>query len=155
MKEAFEFYKPRLIEFQKNISVNDWKVKVYSITNDVKFKSYDYLDKASKELHNWLPISNSSSLPTYKMAFLIIHEAREGVWALSSWWTGGEMVETSVYFAKYTLPIVFTNSPYSDNSLLCVWELEVFVHERKAWINHILLRADDPDFKSYFNDVLK
>ncbi len=155
MKSLFDTYKPRKIEFEKLVHVGDWNVKVYSITNKEIFRSHDILKRAVSELHKWLSIPESSELSTYKMGFLIVHEAREGVWILLNWWTGGEMIETKVFFADYKNPKALVSSPYGVNSLLCVWELEIIVHERQAWIDHVLSNATDPDFKRYMRSNLK
>jgi len=151
----FETYRPRKIEFRKLLTVNDWNVKVYSITLNSNFQSLSILKRIENELPIFLTAADESTLPTYKVAFLIAHEAREGVWVLINWWAGGEMIETKVYFVKYSEPHLIKESPYNSNSLLCVWELEVFAHERKSWINSILKNAHNPDFKCYLDDIMK
>jgi hypothetical protein len=40
----------------------------------------------------------------------------------------------------------------ADDSLGCVWELEVILHERTAWIDHVL-NSDADDFQAYLRDV--
>lgn len=150
----FETYRPRKIEFRKLLTVNDWNVKVYSITLNSNFQSLKILKRLEKELPMFLIAADESTLPTYKIAFLIVHEAREGVWALFNWWAGGEMIETKVYFVNYNEPHLIKESPYTPNSLLCVWELEIFAHERLSWINSVLKNAAKPDFKYYLNDVI-
>lgn len=151
MEPLFEIYKPRQIEFQELNSINDWNVKVYSITNNKKFQSYQILKNSIKEVPRWLQKVEKTKIPVYKMAFLIVHEAREGVWLLFNWWTGGEMIATEVYFSNYNEPFSIKKSPYNTSSLLCVWELEIFSHERKLWIEHVLLHPNNPKFKDYLN----
>lgn len=151
----FETYKPRKIEFLQLSEVDNWKVKIYSITNKEKFTSFDILQKVVAKLPIWLNKAEESHIPSHKIAFLIVHEAREGVWVLLNWWTGGEMIETKVYFVDYETPNIIRKSPYGTNSLLCVWELEVFLHERKTWIKEVLLNADNPMFNNYLEDVIR
>ncbi|MEQ8238251.1 MAG: hypothetical protein RIA69_03520 [Cyclobacteriaceae bacterium] len=153
MKE-FELYKSRNIDFRGVQKVDDWYVKVYTISIHKKFKSDITLDAVLKNSAAFINIPKNSKLPTYEQAFVIIHEAREGVWILFSWWTGGEMLETVVHFSSYLDPALIEPSPH-PNSLVCTWELEVFIHERNAWIEHILKKAQKPDFKSYLNDVIR
>ena len=155
MSRMFETYRPRKIEFHKLLTVNNWHVKIYSITLNSNFQSLKILKRIENELPMFLTAANESTLPTYKIAFLIAHEAREGVWILINWWTGGEMIETKVYFVNYNDPHLITKSPYFSNSLLCVWELEIFAHERQSWINSILKKATNPDFKYYLGDIMK
>ena len=154
MSTAFETYRPRTISFHRCMGIQDWTVKVYTITNKDAFNSLAILDNCKNHLPVWLSSIENSTLPTYKQAFLIVHEAREGVWILLNWWTGGEMIETKVFFASFDLPMEITDSPYNTNALLCVWELEVFAHERASWISHVLSKADNPDFNAYIKDTL-
>jgi len=154
MKDVFEAYKPRQILFDDWLHVAGWLVKVYTITINKHFSSKEILKNVKKHIPIWLKATENSNLPTYRNAFAIVHEAREGVWILLSWWTGGEMVETKVFFSSFEAPQIITNSPYNTNALLCVWELEVFAHERASWIQNILLNSKEPDFQRYQLDVL-
>lgn len=152
MTATFETYKPRPIHFFELFQKHEWSVKVYTISNKSRFDSLGILEKARELLPEWLLAAAESKLAVYKKAFLIVHEGREGVWILFSWWTGGEMLRTKVFFAAYEHPIVIKSSPYATNALLCVWELEVFAHERNAWIQHVLV--ENPNYKAYLKDVL-
>ena len=154
MNTVFEQYKARTISFWSNMNIHDWTVKVYTISNRKQFESVTILNHCAKHLPVWVTHMEHSTLPTYKHAFLIVHEAREGVWILLNWWTGGEMIETKVFFANYDTPDIITDSPYNTNSLLCVWELEVFAHERASWIRYVLSKAKSPDYEGYKNDTL-
>jgi len=154
MNYQFEPYKPRKIEFQKTIEIDNCKVKVYTITNRLEFESTQILENSLNKLPNWILDIENSSLPTYNIAFLIVHEAREGVLILLNWWTGENMIETKVYFANFENPQEINVYPYYPKALVCIWELEIFAHERKAWIEHVLLQATNPDFENYLNDYL-
>jgi len=153
VKPRFETYKPRKIEFQQLVTTEDWNVKVYSITNKEEF-NVSIIENVLSELPNWIALAKKSDLPVYDIAFLIIHEAREGFLIVFNWWTAGEMVETKVYFANFNTPGVINVYPYHPKSLLCIWELEIFAHERKAWIHNVLSQANDPKFKAYLADTL-
>ncbi len=152
MIATFEKYKPRTIHFSELFQKQEWSVKVYTISNKNRFDSLEILEKAKELLPDLLLEAAESTLAVYKKAFLIVHEGREGVWILLSWWTGGEMLRTKVLFAAFEHPIVIKKSPYQTNALLCVWELEVFAHERNAWVRHVLV--ENPNFTAYLNDVL-
>jgi len=154
MKYTFDPYKPRKIEFQDLVTINDCKVKVYTITNRPEFESVQILENSIKELPNWILNIKNSTLPTYNNAFLIVHEAREGVLVLLNWFTGENMVETKIHFADFNNPSEIKPSIYNPKALVCIWELEIFAHERKAWIQHVLSQANSPDFNSYINDIM-
>lgn len=151
---AIDSYKPRRITFEGMVQVAGWYVKTYCITNRAAFSSHEVYTNAIAQLPLWLTDLGNAQLPVYKQAFLILHEAREGVWILLNWWTGGEMIETKVLFSSFDTPNIITNSPYNTSSLLCVWELEVFAHERRSWIEHILAKAGNPDYAAYTSDTL-
>ena len=103
------------------------------------------------QAENWLVIPEKTSLPVYQHAFLITHEAREGIWILLYWWTGGEMLNRSTWFASNENPEDLKHSP-EDDRLVCVWELEIIQHERNAWVKHVLEKANQPDFAGYRED---
>ena len=145
---TFEHYTARAIQFVDTIQAGDWYVKVYQQTMNEQFGALATFDRVLKHLEEWVTIPEKTSLPVYQHAFVIVHEAREGVWILLFWWTGGEMLNRSTWFASYDEPERLQHQPESDR-LVCVWELEIVLHERKAWIDHILRNADNPDFEGY------
>jgi len=152
MKPEFEAYKNRKIAYVKNVAIDDFNIKIYTITNRANFESNESLQASIATLPKWLQRVKNSTISTHKHAFLIVHEAREGVLILLSWWTGENMVETIVYFADFKNPTEINLSIYDPKQLVCIWELEIFYHERKAWIKHVLSKAENPDFKNYIND---
>ncbi|MEE9432011.1 MAG: hypothetical protein V3V16_13265 [Melioribacteraceae bacterium] len=152
MKYNFEQYKSRKIEFQKLVTIVDWQIKIYSITNKKVFSSHQVIESVLKTIPKWFP--QKPMLQNYKIGFLIVHEGREGVWLLFNWWQDGEMIETKVYFSDYEEPTQIKVTPLKSHSIVCVWELEVIIYERKVWIEHVLLHANNPDFEKYLGDVL-
>ncbi|MFT5917274.1 MAG: hypothetical protein ACI81T_003789 [Bacteroidia bacterium] len=146
-------YKSRKIEFRQVEKVGDWQIKVYTITNRASFQSEQTLNSAIQQLKNWLEVAENTKLDAHGVGFLIVHEGREGVWVLLNWWTDGEILGTEVYFASFDKPTEIPKSPHKT-ALICTWELEVVIHERQAWILHVLENAEKPDFKSYLNDCL-
>jgi hypothetical protein len=55
-------YKPRKVEFNQIASVNDWRVKVYTITNRASFESKMVLENAIARLPEWLEKSTRLNL---------------------------------------------------------------------------------------------
>ncbi|MEM9894745.1 MAG: hypothetical protein AAF789_00120 [Bacteroidota bacterium] len=152
--EEFDLYKPRQIAYSGITRINDWVIKVYTITLHELFRSSQVYASIMNSLEEMLAKAFSSTLPTHRHAFLIVHEAREGVWVLLSWWTGGEMLETKVQFVSFDAPTLLKSTPH-DGHLICVWELEIVQHERAAWIKHVLMNANEPQFLDYQNDILQ
>lgn len=154
MKATLEKYETRKIAFREARQIAGWGVKLYTITKGDSFKSEQAYSSFLEAIPELLQDAGRSDLPTYKQAFVIVHQAREGVLILLNWWTGGEMVETKIYFSDYGSPGTISPSPFKDKALVCIWELEVFAHERKAWITHVLSRPENPDFPSYLEDAM-
>lgn len=150
----FERYRDRNIECRGLLKISGWQIKVYTISHKTNFESDLMLNNIKLSLPKWITDISQSNLPTYRQAFLIVHEAREGVFTLLNWWTGGEMIETRIFFTDYEEPFETTKTPFTQNALVCIWELEVFAHEREAWITDILLKPDRPDFQNYGNNQL-
>ena len=151
----FERYLDRPKSFFGLVTAENFTVKVYTITNRREFESESTLEAAIKMLPDWVEKINQSQIVAHQNAFLIVHEAREGVFILLCWWTGGEMLETEIYFSAYDKPLLIIPSIYPNKHLLCVWELEIIQHERDAWIQHILSHPDHPNFDSYHKDFMK
>ena len=154
MKPEFEHYKPRKINFVKTVQVRDIYVKVYTISKLERYDSTETLQACINQLSVWTEDMRTSNLPTHRHAFLIVHEAREGVLILFNWWTGGEMLETKIYFSDYATPTKLEPSIFDNKALVCIWELQIFQHERKAWIAHVLMHPNQPDFEQYQKDIM-
>lgn len=150
----FRKYQARTIQNREIVMVENWKVKVCTITSGTNFRSDNILDKAKQNLSQWLNLSQSLQLPTYNMAFLIVHEGTDGVWSIINWWIGGEMLQNRTYFTSFDNQDQFELCP-NEGGMVCVWELAVIAHERQAWISHILKKATSPDFVAYLNDTIE
>jgi len=150
---AFEKYHDRTIRFEGNFKMAEWHTKIYSISIHEIFQNKKALETAANALPDMVKQAKASQLPTYGHSILIVHEAREGIWVLFSWWTGGEMLETVTFFIDFEEPTLLKPSPH-PNFLICIWEMEVLIHERLAWIKHVLSHPDDPHFSDYLNDTL-
>ncbi|MEM8895024.1 MAG: hypothetical protein AAGC88_10635, partial [Bacteroidota bacterium] len=96
----FDLYKPRRIAYAGLTRIDDWAIKVYTITLHESFGSHQVRSTVMNRLEEMLAKAFSSALPTHRHVILILHEAREGVWVILSWWTGGEMLETEVRFVS-------------------------------------------------------
>ena len=152
MKPNFTAYRDRSIAFIDVLTVQDVSIKLYTISFRKIFAASRTLDEVRKRLPDWLRLMDSSSLKTHKNAFLIVHEANEGLIILYNWWTGENMIETKLFFARHEKPDEIVSSIFKSKQLVCIWELEVFYHERKAWIRHILSKPTAPDYQTYQHD---
>lgn len=148
-KKPFNLYEKRIIEFKEVIKVYDWKVKIYTITKNDVFQSEIVLES----IINQLPQLLRAAANHHEIAFLIVHEGGDGIWSLVNWWTGKEMLRTDTYYSSFEQPDKLVQRP-KPGSMACVWELPVINHERNAWVEHILKKAEKPDFDNYLSDGL-
>ncbi len=145
-------YRPRPIRFLEVFQHNDWAIKIYSISSKNERVNTQNVAVAKNNLELWLQQSRISNLEIYKIATLILHEFNDGCFSIINWWTDENMLQNFVYLK--------TNSAtdfvlYSDKGIsTCVWEMAVWWHERNAWVNHILMKHEKPDFAAYLNDHL-
>ena len=150
MKNEFRSYEKRQVHFDENIDLENWTIKVYTITTKTIFESREILENVKGKLSILLEEANDH----HNAAFLIVHEGTDGVWSLVNWWTGREMLRTNTYFTSYQEKEKITQFP-TMGSMACVWELPIIGHEKNAWINHILMKPSSPDFSSYYKDVIQ
>lgn len=150
---TFVQYKPRRVEFNQLLALNDWRIKVYTITHRDAFASHAVLANALARLPAWLEQSKSSGFPVCNSAFLIVHEGRDGVWSLINWWIGGDMLQSLTHFTRFDEQDDFARVP-QEGFMSCVWEMAVICFERAMWIEYILKKADQPDFAGYWKTYL-
>jgi hypothetical protein len=141
-------YQPRKVEFRRIVSIDNWKIKVYTLTYKTGFEADEVLENALANLPEWLEITKTLDFETYKIAFLMVHEGRDGVWCILSWWLGENMLRSVTFGASLENPNQFEMLP-KEGGMVCVWELEIVDFERKMWIECILKKAEKPDFAGY------
>lgn len=151
--KSFKIYQPRKIEMRRVAPVKDWNIKVYTITFQEKFNSKTVLDNAIFKLPKWLEKAKLLGLETYKIAFLIVHEGRDGVWSLFNWWIGENMLQSVTFYTSFDDAEQFEETP-KEGGMACIWELEVIDFERKMWIEHILKKTEKPDFARYLEQKI-
>ncbi len=148
-----ENYKKRPVRFLEIYKHGDWQIKIYSISAKNEFVQPTTVDFAKRDVGKWLNSSTIYPLDTYKVATLILHEGKEGCFAIINWWIDENMLQLFVYLATNEKPDEFVL--YSDKGIItCVWEMAVLWFERNAWIEHVLVKASQPDMNAYMNAQL-
>ncbi|MFL1895205.1 hypothetical protein ACJRPK_05850 [Aquimarina sp. 2-A2] len=146
-------YKTRKINFIELINVNDWKIKIYTISQNGDFRQDAFYQNVIEKLPKWLAIDNGFDSSNDKIGFLILHRGKEGIFSVINWWVGKNMLNTNVYLTESTKPDRFKK--ISGNGIVaCVWELEIINHERTSWLNNILKKEPIPSFEIYLEDVI-
>lgn len=146
-------YKARTIEFKELITIDDWHVKVYTITKHVPFNYPVFYNNVRVQLKSWLKQDNHFDSSNDKIAFLILHAGNEGIFSIINWWVGKNMLNTNIYITAPEKPDDFKK--ISGNGLApCIWELEVINHERLSWITNVLKQNTHPDYSNYLADTI-
>lgn len=98
--------------------------------------------------------------PTPPAGFSVLHRGEDAVWLLVYSWVWDEVLHCRIASAAGPVarqgarnddPTDFAE--LSDLLIGCVWELAVAVHERAAWVRHMLI-PDHPDLDGYLADVV-
>jgi hypothetical protein len=146
-------YQLRPIRFIELMEYDGWKIKLYSISSLAEFVSGAKIEKAKQHLGKWLELSQANELETYQVATLILHECKEGCFVVINWWIDENMLQHYVYLAGKEDPENF--KLFSDKGIVtCVWESAVIWFERNAWVKHILMKSEKPDFEAYLHEQL-
>lgn len=149
----FNPYQKRSIRFLEVYHVSNWSIKVYSISSKNDYVSKKYFYNAKKNIENWLEKATQTNFKTYNIATLILHECSLGCFAIINWWIDENMLQHYVYLNKNEQSEKF--ELFSVNGIVtCVWESAVIWFERNAWVKHILMKNENPDFESYLQEQL-
>jgi len=70
-------YKSRNIKFKELLSLDDWKIKAYTISEKEIFRALPSYTKAIEMLPQWLNQLNSFDSSHEYMSFLIVHEGKK------------------------------------------------------------------------------
>ena len=87
-------YKTRKIQYKELIEINDWKIKIYTISKVGEFNHPIFYRNVINELPKWLNMQNSFDSTNDKVGFLILHSGSEGIFSLINWWVGKNMLKT-------------------------------------------------------------
>lgn len=93
------------------------------------------------------------ALTHYSIGFLGVHEGRTSNFVFVDWWANENELHHHVYVSPTNAP---KNLEYMTPTGLtaCVWDLRVMAFEREAWVEHVLKKANAPDFKGYLEQRL-
>lgn len=143
-------YRPRPTRFTEVRDLNGWKLKIYQITLDGRPIANKVVEAAID------CISIRSIWPVgieHQYGVVILHQGEQAVWALLQVWVN-DILRQFIFFAPLDDATSFDVSPMPGFNE-CVWELEVTMHERDAWVRHVMANPDNPRFDDYLNDSIR
>lgn len=148
-----EEYKTRKIKFRELIEINDWQIKVYTISKIGEFDHPVFYKNVIDQLPKWLKLENCFDASNDKIGFLILHSGTEGIFSLINWWVGKNMLNTNIFMTNPEKPNEFEKIS-GDGLAPCIWELEIINHERISWTNNILKQNSNSNFEKYLGDTI-
>lgn len=84
------------------------------------------------------------------VGYVVIHRARPANFVLIDWWEREVDLRQRYFRSEHTAPGTLEEMP--AEVVGCVWELEILLHERDAWISSVL-NLSVPDYDGYLADV--
>ena len=144
---AISGYQPRPVQAVGILEVAGWRLKQYVMTvTPENVPDPRLLSATAAMAAAALPASTS----THGVGFLLAHQARPACFVLLDWWQDGYDLKQRYYTSPLDHPDELVE--LSGDAVGCVWEFEVLLHERAAWIDHVL-NSEADDFQAYLQDV--
>jgi hypothetical protein len=132
------------------VTVSGWQVKQYRVTVRDEPVGAAVLGAAEQFLAKLLPAADAAGDMPH-VAFSVLHKGLDAVWLNLYAWVREAIVHCRAASAPLAAPTSFAE--LSQPLIGCVWELPALVHERSAWVRH-LLRPQRPELDGYLADWL-
>ncbi|MEP7014996.1 MAG: isochorismatase [Verrucomicrobiota bacterium] len=145
-----EPYAPRSFRFIELLMFGDWRMKLYGIAWRDELPRTELLGAAIRVAADTLAKETANN---YKVGFIGAHDGRGACFVFVDFWGNENELFHRVYLSRLNQPEKLTPSQSSDSSV-CVWDLRLQAFEREAWIKHVLLRSDAPNFDGYLAERL-
>lgn len=150
-------FQERLLRPAAPLATDGWTVKRYELTVDGTPIAPDVLDAAEEFVPDLLPAALDHPLlatelgGTPAVAFSVLHQGKDAVWLNVYSWCYEAILHCRVAGAALAEPTGFAE--VAEPLIGCVWELPVLVHERSAWVRHVL-QPERPNTDGYLADQL-
>ncbi|MDZ8119499.1 hypothetical protein [Pontiella agarivorans] len=142
-----EAYRPRPIRFLDHWEIGEWRLKAYSITyTEAPLDSI--LVKAARHVITERLKKSASGTKHYGVGFAGIHQGKTGNFVFVDWWADENELNHHVYVSRSDCP---SELEYMTPTGLaaCTWDLYLIGHERRAWVEFVLMQASNPDLAGY------
>ena len=147
-----EEYCPRPIRFLKHWRIGEWIIKVYGITYTEDPLDRILIESARETITERLS-GSASETNHYGAGFAGIHQGKTGNFVFLDWWADENELHHHVYVSQLKEP---SELKYMTGTGLtaCTWDLYLLCHERRAWVEFVLMQASNPDVEGYLNATL-
>lgn len=149
----FEFsYDARTISYLDQWDMGDWKMKVYGIAYGAGRPGRPLIRAARLMAERRLQ-EIDSTLTTYGVGFIGIHEGKTSNFVFIDWWAEENELHHHVYVSPLDAPAQLVYQTPSGLTA-CVWDLRVLSFEREAWVANVLINPQGYDLGAYLDAQL-
>jgi len=152
MTSTFSPYEQRPIRFLELWLHAGWRIKVYGIAHGRPTPRPELVEAAKAAASQRLD-AVAKSQRHYSVGFLGVHDGRTAHFVFVDWWADENELHHHVYVSPTEDPARLSYVTPTGLAA-CVWDLRVMAFERQAWVETVLKRAHDPDFKAYLRERL-
>ena len=152
MMNKIEPYSSRTVEYLKQASFGNWRLKVYGLSTGNDPVTDDLVSTALNKLLPMLPLP-AITANRYGVGFVIIHRGILRNWFSLDWWEYEDILFHKLFFSP--LDDIGSVSAEESSAIACVHELRIINFESEAWINTALHKDGDPDFTGYMSRCLR
>jgi hypothetical protein len=145
-----EPYEPRAFRFIELLTIGAWRMKLYGIAWRRDLPRPQVIEAAKRIAAEELQTAAPNN---YEVGFVGVHDGKESCFVFVDYWGNENELFHHVFISRANDLDAFAPAKVSDPSA-CVWDLRLQSFEREAWINHVLQKANAPDFQGYLDERL-
>ncbi len=131
-------YEPRAVEFLGVVTAADHRLKAYALRSS-RFARAPLPEPRAIERMLEAGLPDPVLEADHKVGFGILHWANDGLYVLVNTWYDANMLRLRVFSVDdLASPSPTMTALDHLRVIACVWELEIYKHERDAWVREVL-----------------
>ena len=146
-------YQPRAVRFRELWEPGGgWRIKLYGIAHG-RPEPRPALVAGARQAAARLLRAIPGDVPHYRVGYLVVHDGLTNGFVFLDYWAHENEIYHHFFFAPADDPTRLEDITATGRAA-CVWDLALQSFERNAWVEHVLKRADAPDFDAYLAATL-
>lgn len=143
-------YGVRSFRFLELCEFGEWRFKLYGIAFAREFPRPELIAAAKQVASADIGQFEANDL---RVGFIGVHDGKNAAFVFVDFWGNENELFHRVFLARDSRPDHLVAATESDASA-CVWDLKLQAFERDAFVKHMLMHPDAPDFDGYLNERL-
>jgi len=145
-------YAPRPITPIGVREVVAWRLKVYTITlPGASFDPAGYEEGLGFAASRVLPLPPEAP-GRFGVGFCRFHQSPEMDYIVIAWWGRENELPIRVFLRERRADSAWRGAEGDES--ICVWDMQIFWHERNVWVETALSREGEPDLDAYMERTL-